>query len=242
VLSFCIRDVPKAYFTFHALVPDLVAISDEIFCDLAKAFDCVNHEILLTKLHFYGIQGTAVEWFRSYLTDRRQKTRIKSSNDTQNFFSNWRTVKHGVPQGSILGTFLFIIYINDLPPTINNLSKPIIFTDDFCTISNTVISHMSEWFTANKMALNLDKTNITEFKTNNAPQYDLCIGYNEKYIKESENTKFLGLQIDNHLNWKNRIDQIVPKLSGACYAIRSMFHVSSTVTESNLFCIFSLYN
>jgi hypothetical protein len=62
-----------------------------IFCDLAKAFDCVNHEILLTKLHFYGIQGTAAEWFTSYLTDRRQKTRIKSSNDTQNFFSNWGT-------------------------------------------------------------------------------------------------------------------------------------------------------
>jgi hypothetical protein len=70
-----------------------------IFCDLAKAFDCVNHEIFLTKLHFYGIQGTVAEWFRSYVTDRRQKTRIKSSNDTHNFFSNWWTVKHGVPQG-----------------------------------------------------------------------------------------------------------------------------------------------
>jgi hypothetical protein len=58
-----------------------------IFCDLAKAFDRVNHEILLTKLLFYGIQATAAEWFRSYPTDRRQKTRIKSSNDTQNFFS-----------------------------------------------------------------------------------------------------------------------------------------------------------
>jgi hypothetical protein len=57
-----------------------------------------------------------------------------------------------------------------------------------------------------------------------------CIGYNEKYIKESENTKFLGLQIDNHLNWKNHIDQIVPKLSGACYSSRSVSHVSNTVT------------
>jgi hypothetical protein len=80
-----------------------------------------------------------------------------------------------------------MIYINDLPPTINNLSKPIIFADDtsknfddFSTISNTVLSHMSEWFTANKMALSLDKTNIIRFKTNNTPQYDLCIGYNEK--------------------------------------------------------------
>jgi IS1 family transposase len=80
------------------------------------------------------------------------------------------------------------------------------------------------------MALNLDRAYIIQFKTNNTPQYDLCIGYDEKYIKESINTKFLGLQIDNHLNWKNHIDQIVPQLSGACYAIRSMSHVSNTVT------------
>jgi hypothetical protein len=60
-----------------------------IFCDLAKAFDCVSYEILLSKLHFYGIQGIAAEWFRSYLADRKQKVEIRSSRNTQNFFSNW---------------------------------------------------------------------------------------------------------------------------------------------------------
>jgi hypothetical protein len=74
---------------------------------------------------------------------------------------------------------------------------------------------MSEWFTANKLALNLEKTNIIQFKTNNTPQYDLSIGYNKNNIKESVNTKFLGLQINNYLNCKNHIDQMVPKLSGA---------------------------
>jgi hypothetical protein len=86
---------------------------------------------------------------------------------------------------------------------------------------------MSKWFTAHKLALNLDKTNIVKFITNNSPQYTLSIGYNDKCIEEKVNTKFLGLQIDNHLNWKNHIDQLVPKLNGACYADRSMLHIST---------------
>jgi hypothetical protein len=107
-----------------------------IFCDLAKAFDCVNHEMLLAKLHFYGIQGVTADWFKSCLTNRRQKVEIKSRNATQNFFSDWGTRKHGVPQGSILGPLL-LIYINDLPRKINSISKPILFADDTCVIIYT---------------------------------------------------------------------------------------------------------
>jgi hypothetical protein len=92
-----------------------------------------------------------------------------------------------------------------------------------------------EWFTANKLTLNLEKTNTIQLKKINTPQYDLSVGYNEKNLKESVNTKCLGLQIDNHLNWKNHIDQMVPKLSGACYAIRSMFLVSNTDTLKSVY-------
>jgi hypothetical protein len=107
---------------------------------------------------------------------------------------------------------LFITYINNLPPTINTLSEPILvavdtsaiiyskYFDDFSAMLNIILSHISKWFTSNKFVLNLDKTNIIKFITNKSPQYDLKIGYDEKYIEESKNTKLLGLQTDNHLN------------------------------------------
>ena len=101
---------------------------------MARAFDCVNHEILLAKLHFYGIQGVSDVWFRSYLTNRRRKVEVISPNTAQNFFSDWGTLKHGVSQGSILGPLLFIIYINDLPLRINSVSEPILFADDTSVI------------------------------------------------------------------------------------------------------------
>jgi hypothetical protein len=160
-----------------------------IFCHLAKAFDCVKHEILLAKLHLYGIQGVTAVCFRSYLTHRRQKDGTKSPSSTQNFFSDWGTLKHGGPQGSILGPLLFIISINDLPLRINSLSEPILFDDDagviissikfedFCTISNLILSHVTEWFAANKLVLNLEKTNIMKSVTNNSPHCAVTIGY-----------------------------------------------------------------
>jgi hypothetical protein len=102
---------------------------------------------------------------------------------------------------SILGPLLFLIYINDLPSTINTLSEPILFADDssviisrknfdnFSTISSKVLSRMGKWFTSNKLVLNIYKTNIIKFITNKLPQYDLKIGYDEKYIEESINKK-----------------------------------------------------
>jgi hypothetical protein len=91
---------------------------------------------------------------------------------------------------------------------------------------------MIEWFTANKLVLNLDKTNIMKFITKNSP---LRIDYRGKYIEETINTKFLGLQVDNHLTWKNHIDQMVPKLNAACYVVRSMYHISNSNTLKSVY-------
>jgi hypothetical protein len=102
-------------------------------------------------------------------------------------------------------------------------------------VGGSQLPHISKWFTANKLALNLDKTNIIKFITNNSPQYALSIGYDEKYVEESVYTKFLGLQTDNHLNWKNHIDQMIPKLRTACYAVGSVFHISNTDTLKSIY-------
>jgi hypothetical protein len=84
---------------------------------------------------------------------------------------------------------------------------------------------MCKWFAANRLALTLDKTNIIKFRANNCPQHVLNVGYNGKCIDQSVNMKFLDLQIDNHLHWTNHIDKLIPKLSEACYAIRSVCHI-----------------
>jgi hypothetical protein len=136
-----------------------------------------------------------------------------------------------VPQGLVLDPLLFLIHINDLPATINSQSKPFPFADDtsiiithpelVClkNIMNDVFANRNKWFKANKLVLNFDKTNCIKFAIKNNTCPSLNIGFDNKLIEEVEANKFLGLQIDNNLNWKKHIEYIIPKLSSACFAM-----------------------
>ena len=203
-----------------------------IFVDLRKAFDTVNHKILLTKLNHYGIRNSMLKWFHSYLTDRKQFVSFngKSSELLKN--------NCGVPQGSVLGPLLFLLYINDLP----NISKILnfyLFADDtniyyesnsLIELERTVNKELRKlylWLNVNQLSLNIDKTNFIIFHPFNKPsKHNVAIKINKKAINEKESIKYLGVIIDSSLCWKHHIINLTNKISraiGIMYKLRPFY-------------------
>ena len=239
----CIYDLQfgfrKGHSTIHALLhltEDIRKTLDNnsfavgIFVDLQKAFDTVDHNILLRKLEFYGIRGLANKWFKSYLNKRKQFVSIDE------IYSDEAIMHYGVPQGSVLGPLLFLIYINDLHRAIEFSTTRHFADDTNLLIKNKSLKQLKKrlnydlrnlcnWLKSNKISLNASKTKLIIFRhPNKNINYDLKVKIDGKKLLPSKYVKYLGVLIDQHLSWSNHIDKIAGKLSRSVGMLSKIRH------------------
>ena len=201
-----------------------------VYLDFKKAFDTVNHHILLKKLEHYGIRGITNDWLCSFLTNRKQYTSVDGNDSTT------QEITHGVPQGSVLGPLLFIIFINDLNISVKS-SKVHHFADDTNLLLigkslkkiNSLINHdlalLVQWLRANKISLNTSKTEIVIFR----PKHKLItknlnFRVSGEKIKPSSTVKYLGVILQEHLEWQKHINTLAVKLNRAAGLLSKIQH------------------
>ena len=211
-----------------------------VFLDFAKAFDTVNHAILLGKLKHYGLQGASYSLLESYLTNRKQQVEINGT------LSDYGIIKHGVPQGSVLGPLLFLIYINDISES-SNVLKFFLFADDTTVyyadkynkhteqLLNTELTKVSDWLSANKLSLNVKKSNFLHFHYGRTKKPTINLKLNGVSVDEKLVTKYLGTFIDNKLNWKSHIEHVKAKMAKGNGMISKIRYYVNEMCLLNLF-------
>ncbi len=195
-----------------------------IFMDLSKAFDVIDHTILKQKLEHYGFRGAFLDFIISYVQNRQYFV------STNGYKSPIKTVNIGVPQGSILGPLLFLLYVNDMKNS-SDVLHFLQYADDSTTTYSSVnlnnclavmkseCNKVLDWLLANKLIINLNKTFLMVF-TNRKRQAEISININNQTIKEINECKFLGVMLDNKLNWKSHVTHISNKISKSVAILR----------------------
>ena len=240
------RSTQEAIFNFTESIYDAFDSLNHnisILVDLKSAFDTVNHAILLKKLERYGVRGLCLKWFDSYLTDRKFSVRIGKS------FSDEKTLNIGIPQGSILGPLLFIIYNNDLPCISSSLSTTLFADDTNFSLThndydsmvgtlNTELIKICDWTVANRLTINNSKTELLLFSKRRTTHNNEQIILNGQFVNYVDHAKFLGIIVDNKLNFKNHINYItgkVAKHAGILYRIKHSLPQKTRLTYYNSF-------
>ena len=194
-----------------------------VLLDLSKAFDTIEHSIILKKLELYGIHGPALSWFHSYLSDRHMRVKCKTVSSGCEVLSDEYKVEYGTLQGSCLGPLIFLIFVNDLHLHLHD-SECVQFADD----TTLIFSHKSlkylrfcveeelrrihDWFNANKLTLNIDKSSYLLFEANRSDRTKFTLFLNGLEIPRVSCAKFLGTWLDDKLSWDTHVSKLMLKL------------------------------
>ena len=216
-----------------------------IFLDLSKAFDTLEHSTIFKKLDRYGIRGQALEWFKNYLTNHTLRVKCKTGDKCLETISDTYPVEYGAPQGSCLGPLLFLIFCNDLQYHLSYLNC-IQFADDTTLyighynmkylkfMIETDLENISDWFRANKLTLNVAKTNCLVFGKK-SPELTTALSINGEQMHVTNTTKFLGVWIDNNLNWNHHLEHLKNRLKSRLCMLRRGINMLTTHAKKILY-------